>query len=143
MRFLACTFGALAAFGVQTWLWGKSEARLGGPWTIVFQGMGSAAVAASVFLLLADRALIGTLPRAGVLIAVVAGMLGATGALCFVWALGLDREQYVIVVSLSAAYPVVAVLLRSFELRSFTWPAHQWIGMILVVVGCALLLWRE
>jgi len=68
---------------------------------------------------------------------ILSGLVLAVGLLFYY--LALERANVTVVVPLTATYPVVAVLLGYVLLRERPSPL-QWVGVILVVVGTALLL---
>jgi transporter family protein len=68
---------------------------------------------------------------------ILSGLVLAVGLLFYY--LALERANVTVVVPLTATYPVVAVLLGYALLRERPSPL-QWVGVILVVVGTALLL---
>jgi transporter family protein len=97
----------------------------------------SAVIAFPIFLTMAARANAPTLQSSFNVYGVLSGFGLAVGLLFYYFA--LSEARVAIVVPLTATYPIVAVLL-SYALLGERPSLAQWIGVILVVIGVALLL---
>jgi transporter family protein len=97
----------------------------------------SALIAFPIFLTMAIRANAPTLQSSFNVYGVLSGFGLAVGLLFYYFA--LSEARVAIVVPLTATYPIVAVLL-SYALLGERPSFAQWVGVILVVIGVALLL---
>ena len=97
----------------------------------------SAVIAFPIFLTMATRANAPTLQSSFNIYGVLSGFGLAVGLLFYYFA--LSEARVAIVVPLTATYPIVAVLL-SYALLGERPSLAQWLGVILVVTGVALLL---
>ena len=132
------SFLAIVMWGLWGFFGKLALERKMAPISILFaETLISAVIAFPIFLTMATRANAPALQSSFNVYGVLSGFGLAVGLLFYYFA--LSEARVAIVVPLTATYPIVAVLL-SYALLGERPSLAQWIGIILVVIGVALLL---
>ncbi|MCU0799336.1 MAG: EamA family transporter [Candidatus Thermoplasmatota archaeon] len=126
--YLAFALASMLMYG----LWGflprlAQQHHMGGRSILVFETVGTAVVVMAVLISLGFRP---DLSGKGIAISVLAGTAGAIGSLLFLMA--LSRGRTAVVVTLTALYPLVAILLSAIVLKEAI-TLKQAIGMVLAL----------
>ena len=127
---------ALISFGLWAFLPKISVKYISPRSALVYEVMGGVLVAAIVWYFI-GRGL--DFDFRGVIPAFLTGVVGYLGMFCFLYAVQMGKVS--VVASFTAVYPVVTIALAMFFLKERI--SHvQSVGMVLAIVGVALLSYR-
>ena len=136
MSWLALSFVTMLFWGVWGVLHKIATTRIGPNLAWLFQGLGTLAVLITFGIYTYLKEGIHLTDLRASLLALSAGALGAMGTIAFLFAVSKGRAS--VVVTLTALYPIVTILLAVLLLKEPLNP-KQLIGMILALIAMALL----
>lgn len=126
------TFGALILWGFWSFIPKITTRYIDPKSAVIWEVVGGIFLAVIVLCFVNFR--IGTHPK-GIALALITGVLGFVGALCFLVA--VSKGPVTLVATLSALYPVVSILLAVFLLNE-TLTVRQGVGVVLALIAMVL-----